>query len=114
MSWHRVPGNNFQVPGTSKTKFERGNIMSNGKFWIDEEEKELVLSDSTGESRFIIEDDMVIDGVKYLIIVDARAGENADATVVKIINEGEEEIIIPVEEKEEFEKVQSAYIDDME
>jgi hypothetical protein len=89
-------------------------MMSNGKFWIDEEEKELVLSDGTGESRFIIEDDLIIDGVKYLIIVDARAGENADATVVKIINEGEEEIIIPVEEEEEFEKVQAAYLEDME
>lgn len=84
--------------------------MSNGKFWIDEEEKELVLSDEHGESRFIIEDDLVIDGVKYLIIIDARAGEDADATVVKIFNEGEEEIIIPVEEKEEFEKVQAEYL----
>jgi hypothetical protein len=88
--------------------------MSDGKFWIDEEEKELVLSDGTGESRFIIEDDLVIEGVKYLIIIDARAGEKADATVVKIINEGEEEIIIPVEEKEEFEKVQAAYLEDVE
>jgi predicted nucleic acid-binding protein len=85
--------------------------MSNGKFWIDEKEKELVLSDSTGESRFIIEDDLVVEGVKYLVIVDARAGEDADATLVKIINQGEEEIIIPVEEEEEFEKVQAAYLD---
>jgi len=88
--------------------------MSDGKFWIDEDQKELVLSDGTGESRFIIEDDLVIDGVKYLIIVDARAGENADATVVKITNEGEEEIITPVEEEDEFEKVQAAYLDNME
>ena len=88
--------------------------MSDGKFWIDEDEKELVLSDDKGESRFIIEDDLVIDGVKYLIIVDARAGENADATVVKISNEGEEEIITPVEKKEEFEKVREEYIKDME
>ena len=88
--------------------------MSNGKFWIDEDKKELVLSDGKGESRFFIEDDLVIDGVKYLIVVDARAGENADATVIKILNEGEEEIIIPVEEKEEFEKVQAAYLESLE
>lgn len=88
--------------------------MSNGKFWIDEKEKELVLSDGTGESRFFIENDLIIDGVKYLIIVDARADENADATVVKIINEGEEEIIAPVEEKEEFEKVKEEYLKDIE
>jgi len=88
--------------------------MSDGKFWIDEEKKELVLSDTTGESRFFIEEDLVIDGVKYLIIVDARADEDADATVIKILNEGEEEIIMPVEEKEEFEKVQAAYIESME
>lgn len=88
--------------------------MSNGKFWIDEDKKELVLSDGKGESRFIIEDDLVIDGVKYLIVVDARAGENADATVIKILNEGEEEIIAPVEEKEEFEKVQAEYLKDVE
>lgn len=84
--------------------------MSNGKFWIDEKEKELVLSDSSGESRFIIEDDFIVDGVKYLIIVDARAAESADATVVKILNEGEEEIIAPVEEEEEFEKVKEEYL----
>jgi len=88
--------------------------MSNGKFWIDEDEKELVLSDGKGESRFIIEDDLVIDGVKYLIVVDARAGKNGDATVIKILNEGEEEIIVPVEEKEEFEKVQAEYLKDAE
>ncbi|CCU79409.1 conserved hypothetical protein [Halanaerobium saccharolyticum subsp. saccharolyticum DSM 6643] len=88
--------------------------MSNGKFWIDEDKKELVLSDGKGESRFFIEDDLVIDGVKYLIVVDARAGENADATVIKILNEGEEEIIVPVEEKEEFEKVQAEYLKDVE
>ncbi|MGM0500047.1 MAG: hypothetical protein ACQERL_07580 [Bacillota bacterium] len=88
--------------------------MTNGKFWIDEDEKELVLSDGKGESRFIIEDDLVIDGVKYLIVVDARAEKNADATVIKILNEGEEEIIVPVEEKEEFEKVQAEYLKDVE
>ena len=88
--------------------------MSNGKFWIDEDKKELVLSDGKGESRFFIEDDLVIDGVKYLIVVDARAGENADATVIKILNEGEEEIIVPAEEKEEFEKVQAEYLKDVE
>lgn len=84
--------------------------MSDGKFWIDEDEKELVLSDGSGESRFLIEKDMVIDGVKYLIIVDARDPENSDATVVKILNEGEEEIIAPVEEEEEFEKVREEYL----
>lgn len=88
--------------------------MSDGKFWIDEDKKELVLSDGSGESRFFIEDDLVIDGVKYLIVVDARAGENADATVIKILNEGEEEIIAPVEEKEEFEKVQAEYLKNVE
>ncbi len=88
--------------------------MTNGKFWIDEEEKELVLSDGTGESRFFIEDDLVIDGVKYLIVVDARAEENADATVIKILNEGEEEIIVPVEEEAEFEKVKAEYLKDVE
>lgn len=84
--------------------------MSNGKFWIDEQEKELVLSDAKGESRFIIEDDLIIDGVKYLIIVDARAEEKADATVIKILNEEDQEIIVPVEDKEEFEKVQAEYL----
>lgn len=88
--------------------------MSDGKFWIDEEQKELVLSDGTGESRFIIEEDLIVEGVKYLIIVDARAGENADATMVKILNEGEEEIIAPVEEEKEFEKVKAAYLESIE
>lgn len=88
--------------------------MSEGKFWIDEEEKELVLSDENGESRFIIEDDLIVDGIKYLVIVDARAGENADAFVVKIITEGEEEIIAPVEDEAEFEKVRDKYISENE
>jgi uncharacterized protein YrzB (UPF0473 family) len=88
--------------------------MSNGKFWIDEDKKELVLSDGKGESRFIIEEDLIIDGVKYLIIVDVRAKEDADALVIKILNEDGEEIIVPVDTEEEFEKVQAKYLNNME
>lgn len=84
--------------------------MSDGQFWIDAEKKELVLADGEEENRFFIEDDLVIDGTKYLIIVDSDADENAAATVVKIINEGEEEVIIPVEDEDEFTKVKAEYM----
>lgn len=83
--------------------------MSDGQFWIDEEKKQLVLSDGESESRFYIEDDMVIEGTKYLIIVDSEGDKESAATVIKIVNEGEEEVIIPVEDEEEFNKVKHEY-----
>jgi len=84
--------------------------MSDGQFWIDEEKKELVLSDGENESRFYIEEDLVIEGTKYLIIVESGADKNEAATVVKILNEGDEEIIIPVEDEDEFKKVEEEYL----
>jgi len=84
--------------------------MSDGQFWIDEEKKELVLSDGEEESRFYIEEDLIINGTKYLIIVDAEADQKAAATAVKILNEGEEEIIIPVEDEDEFKMVRVEYL----
>ena len=83
--------------------------MSDGQFWIDEEKKQLVLSDGESESRFYIEDDLVIDGTKYLIIVDSEGDKDSAATVIKIVNEGEEELIVPVEDEEEFNKVKDEY-----
>ncbi|MCC3143709.1 DUF1292 domain-containing protein [Halanaerobium sp. Z-7514] len=83
--------------------------MSDGQFWIDEEKKQLVLSDGESESRFYIEDDLVIDGTKYLIIVDSEGDKDSAATVIKIVNEGEEELIVPVEDEEEFNKVKHEY-----
>ncbi|SFL07927.1 DUF1292 domain-containing protein [Halanaerobium salsuginis] len=85
--------------------------MAAGEFWIDEAEKELVLVDQDQESRFVIEDDLVVDGVKYLIIIAADAAEDEAATVVKISHDNGEEIIIPVEAEAEFNKVQQAYLD---
>lgn len=84
--------------------------MSDGQFWIDEEKKELVLSDGENESRFYIEEDLVIEGTKYLIIVESGADKDEAATVVKILNEGDEEIIIPVEDEDEFKKVEEEYL----
>jgi len=84
--------------------------MSDGQFWIDEEKKELVLSDGENENRFYIEEDLVIEGTKYLIIVESGADKNEAATVVKILNEGDEEIIIPVEDEDEFKKVEEEYL----
>ena len=83
--------------------------MSDGQFWIDEEKKQLVLSDGESESRFYIEDDLVIDGTKYLIIVDSEGDKDSAATVIKIVNEGEEELIVPVEDEEEFNQVKDEY-----
>ncbi|ADQ14885.1 DUF1292 domain-containing protein [Halanaerobium hydrogeniformans] len=83
--------------------------MSDGQFWIDEEKKQLVLSDGESESRFYIEDDLIIEGTKYLIIVDSEGDEDTAATVIKIINEGGEELIAPVEDEEEFKKVKHEY-----
>lgn len=80
-----------------------------GKFWIDEENNELVLADDEGEQRFVIEEDFEIEGTKYLILLDADDDE-AEGLPVKLITNGEEEILAPVEDDAEFEKVKEKYL----
>ncbi len=86
-----------------------GMANEDGKFWIDEENNELVLADDEGEQRFVIEEDFEIEGTKYLILLDADDDE-AEGLPVKLITNGEEEILAPVEDDAEFEKVKEKYL----
>jgi len=83
--------------------------MSDAKFWVDKDSKELVLKDDEGESRFYIESDFVIDGVKYLIVIDSDADENTEALPIKIVNEDGKEYIEPVVDEDEFAKVRKKF-----
>ncbi|MGM0602378.1 MAG: DUF1292 domain-containing protein [Bacillota bacterium] len=83
--------------------------MSDAKFWVDKDSKELVLKDEEGESRFYIESDFVIDGIKYLIVIESDADENTEAMPIKIVNEDGEEFIEPVVDEDEFAKVRKKF-----
>lgn len=81
-------------------------------FWVDEQEGELVFQDEEGEERYIIEEELDLDGNKYFVIVRAEmiGEEDADAMVLKLIREGDEEVLTMIEDDEEFERVRDAYI----
>ncbi|RCW50498.1 MULTISPECIES: DUF1292 domain-containing protein [unclassified Halanaerobium] len=83
--------------------------MSDATFWVDKDSKELVLKDDKGESRFYIESDFVIDGVKYLIVIESDADENTEALPIKIVNENGKEYIEPVTDEDEFAKVRKKF-----
>jgi hypothetical protein len=81
-------------------------------FWVDEQEGELVFQDEEGEERYIIEEELDLDGNKYFIIVPVEMidDEDADAMVLKLIRDGDEEVLTMIEDDDEFERVREAYI----
>lgn len=85
-----------------------------GTFWVDEEEGILVFKNEEGEDRFYVDDELELDGNKYLILVSADDEEDDEALVLKLIKEGNDEILTIIEDDEEFERVKEAYIESYE
>lgn len=87
-------------------------MANEGTFWIDEEEGLLVIKDIDGdEERFVIEEELFIEDNRYLILVPEEdiEDENAEAFVLKIVDDEEEDVLIVVNDDEEFEMVREHY-----
>ncbi|MFW5999338.1 MAG: DUF1292 domain-containing protein [Halanaerobiaceae bacterium] len=83
-----------------------------GTFWIDEETEELVISESGEEEhRFYVENELDVDEYRYLVLVPSEEGkgEENEALILKVVEEGDEEVLTVIEDDEEFEKVKEAY-----
>lgn len=84
-----------------------------GNFWVDEENKELVLEDGSGEERFYIDEEFNFEGSTYLILIPAEASkeeDNEEALLLKLIKEDGEEMLSLIEDDDEFEKVKNYYL----
>ncbi|MFW5981584.1 MAG: DUF1292 domain-containing protein [Halanaerobiaceae bacterium] len=88
--------------------------MSNeGTFWVDEEEGVLIIRDIEGEEdKYLIEQQIDLDDNTYLILVqeDMVDDEDAEAFVLKITFDGEEQILSVIEDEDEFERVKDIYL----
>ena len=88
-------------------------MAKEGTFWVDEEEGVLIIRDEDGaENKYVIEEQLDIDDNKYLILVpeDIVDDEDAEAFVLKIMEDGEEEILSVVDDELEFERVKEEYL----
>lgn len=83
-----------------------------GSFWVDEENRELVLEDKEGEDRFYIDEEFNFEGKTYLVLIPAEDGEYEDneALLLRLVKEEGEEILSMIEDDDEFEKVREYYI----
>ena len=89
-------------------------MTEEGSFWIDEEEGVLVIKDENGEERFIIDDELYLDEHRYLVLVPEELAEDeeSEALLLKVIVDGEEEILANIEDDDEFERVREAYLNE--
>ncbi|MFW6022200.1 MAG: DUF1292 domain-containing protein [Halanaerobiaceae bacterium] len=84
-----------------------------GSFWVDEEEGVLIVRDISGnEDKYVIEEQLEVEGNQYLILIPEEMAddEEAEAFVLKIVSEGEQEILSIVDDESEFEKVKESYM----
>ena len=78
----------------------------------DKECEMLTLADEEGkEHEFIIVDKIVVGETKYLALVPAVECEDDGLYIYKLIEEGEEEFIEPIEDDDEFEKISEIFED---
>lgn len=92
---------------------EELTMANEGTFWVDEEAGFLVIKDDSGnEDKYVIEEQLDIDDMTYLILVpeDVVENEDAEAFVLKIVGDGEQEVLSVVEDESEFEKVKESYL----
>jgi len=88
-------------------------MINEGTFWIDEDEGVLIIRDTDGiEDKFIIDEELNIGTDTYLILVPDEMidNEEAEAFVLKIVSDGEEEILSVVDDEAEFEMVKAEYL----
>ena len=56
-------------------------------------------------------DSLVVNGTEYLALVPAQESEDDGLYIYKVIKEGEEEFIEPIEDDKEFEEISEAFED---
>lgn len=88
------------------------NLSGEGSYYVDEEAGELVLKNEGVEERFIIDDEVLFDGSKYLILVpvDVEEDEETEALVLKMVTEGDESYLSIIESEDEFQNVRERYL----
>jgi len=91
---------------------EDQNLSGEGSYYVDEEAGELVLKNEGVEERFIIDDEVLFDGSKYLVLVPVEIDEEeeAQALVLKMINDGDESYLSIIESEDEFQNVRERYL----
>ena len=86
-----------------------------GSFWVDEENKELVLVEEDEEQRFYIEEKIEVENNEYLVLIPSEEGEyeENEALVLKLMkNDNEDEYLSVIEDDDEFEKVRNTYLEE--
>jgi len=91
---------------------EDQNLSGEGSYYVDEEAGELVLKNEGVEERFIIDDEVLFDGSKYLVLVPVEVDEEeeTEALVLKMVNEGDESYLSIIESEDEFQNVRERYL----
>ncbi|MFW5998189.1 MAG: DUF1292 domain-containing protein [Bacillota bacterium] len=89
------------------------NEEQDGSFWVDEENKELVLVENNQEQRFYIEEKLEIENNNYLVLIPSEEGEydENEALVLKLEQVDDGEVLSVIEDDEEFEKVKEVYME---
>ena len=84
-----------------------------GTFWFDEENEELVLQEDENEERFYVEDEINLENNRYLILVPSEEGKHDDheALVMKLNETDDGEYLSVIEDDQEFEQVEQAYLE---
>ena len=78
----------------------------------DKECEMLTLTDEEGkEHELLIVDKIVVGETEYLALVPAVECEDDGLYIYKLIKEGEEEFIEPIEDDDEFEKISEIFED---
>lgn len=88
-------------------------MMDEGVFWIDEKEGVLIIKNCDGiEDKFVIDEQLEIGTTTYLILIpnDMIDNEDAEAFVLKIVNDGDEEFLSVIDDDSEFEMVKEEYL----
>jgi len=83
-----------------------------GSYYVDEEAGQLILKNGEVEESFIIEEEVLFDGRKYLILVPDQEDEdeNRDALVLKMVQDGEQNYLSIIEDEKEFQNVKERYL----
>jgi len=83
-----------------------------GSYYVDEEAGQLILQNGDVEERFFIEEEVLFDGRKYLILVPDQGDEdeNREALVLKMIKDGEQNYLSIIEDEKEFQNVKERYL----
>lgn len=89
-------------------------MLNEGTFWVDEEKGHLIFKNEGREDRFVIDDELILNETKYLILVPADLVDEDDekAIIMRVDSKGKEEILTVIEDDDEFMMVKEAYLNE--